>query len=146
MAIRVKSVADVAAKYAEVTPGPQKYYEANASVAGVNWQAGTQAASKSFQQAITSGDMEKKFLGGIKRAGAEKYNRKVKDVGVARYGPGVQAAQTDYANGVSPYLDEISKLTLPARAPRGDVSNLQRSAVVAKALNAKRLALKAAGV
>jgi hypothetical protein len=145
MAIRVKSAADVVGKWVDVTPGRSAYYEKFAVPAGSDWEAGAVAASGTYKAGISVADIEARFKGGVKKAGAEKYSRKVREVGVARFGPGVAAARADYEKGVSPFLDEIAKLTLPPRAPRGDPRNLERVAVIAKALAAKRLALRAAG-
>jgi hypothetical protein len=146
MAIRVKSAADVVAKWVDVTPGRTAYYEKFAVPAGGDWEAGATAAAGTYKAGISVADIEGRYRGGVKRVGAEKYSRKVRDVGVARFGPGVTAARADYDKGVTPFLDEIAKLTLPPRAPRGDPRNLERVAVIAKALAAKRLAQRAAGV
>ena len=145
MAIKVKSATDTAAKWADVTPGRSAYYEKYAVPAGDEWASNTQAAAGTFKAAISAADIEKRFAGGVRRVGGAKYSRKVKDVGVARFGPGVTAARPDYELGVSPFLDEIAKVVLPARAPRGDPRNLERVGVIAKALAAKRLTLRAAG-
>ncbi len=85
------------------------------------------------------------FAGGLRRAGAAKYDRKVKDVGVARFSSGVQAAQADMAAGMEPMLATIAAVTPPARAPRGDTANQARSVVYQVALNKRRLALRSAG-
>jgi len=143
--MKVKALSDVAAKWAEVTPGRSAYYEAGASVAGSDWEKGATDAKASYKAAVTAPNIDAMFAGGIKRAGASKYERKVKEVGVARFGPGVAAAQPDYSAGVAPMLDELAKITLPARAPRGSAANLNRVAVIATALNKKRLSLRAAG-
>ena len=145
MPINVKPVADVAAKWTDVTPGRSAYYEKGAVGAGAAWQKNADAASGAFRAAVSAGNIEAMFKGGIKKAGADKFNRKVKDVGVGRFAAGVQAAGSDYANGVAPYLQTISQLDLPARQPRGSVANLQRVSVIATALNKQRLALRAAG-
>jgi hypothetical protein len=145
MAIRVKPTTDVATKWADVTPGRGAYYEKYAVPAGDVWAANAQAASGTYKQAISAADIEKRFSGGVRKVGSAKYSRKVKDVGVARFGPGVTAAKADYEAGVGPMLDEVAKIVLPARAPRGDPRNLERVATIAKALAAKRLAQKAAG-
>lgn len=143
--IKVKDPSAIADKWAEVTPARQKYYTANASVAGADWVAAASAAQKTYQQAVTDPDIDKRFAGGVKRAGADKYNRKV-TANADRFSQGVRDSKVDFQNGVTPFLDEISKITLPARAPRGDPANRKRSEVVGDALHAKRLALKAAGV
>jgi hypothetical protein len=145
MAIKVKSVAEVAKKWAEVTPGRSAYYEAGASVAGAEWESGAVAAAASFKAAISAGNIQAMYAGGVKKAGAAKYNRKVKDVGVGRFGQGVTAAVPDYSTGVEPMLATIAAITLPARQPRGSAANLQRVSVIATELNKKRLALRAAG-
>jgi hypothetical protein len=84
------------------------------------------------------------YTGGIKNAGAAKFDRKVKDVGVARFGQGVQAAIPDYNAGVAPMLATIASLTLSPRQPRGSTANYTRVSEIGVALNKKRSALRAA--
>jgi len=143
--IKVKSLADVTAKWGDVTPGRTAYYEKAASVAGADWEAGAAAASGAYKAAVTAANIEAMFKGGVKKAGAAKYNRKVATVGVARFGPGVTAAVEDFEKGVGPMLDEISKITLSARAPRGSEANYARVREIGTVLHKKRLALRAAG-
>jgi hypothetical protein len=143
--MKTKSLADVAKKWGEVTPGRSGYYEAGASAAGADWERGATAAAANYKSAVSAGNIGSMYAGGIKRAGGAKYERKVTTVGAARYGQGVQAAVEDYSSGVAPMLDELSKLTLPARAPRGSAANIARVTAVATVLNKKRLSLRAAG-
>jgi hypothetical protein len=145
VAIKVKSAAEVAKKWGEVTPGRQAYYLSGASGAGSDWETNTVNAKANFQAAVTAGNIGNLFAGGVKKAGAAKYTRKVVEVGANRFGQGISAAIQDMQSGVEPFLATISGLTLPARAPRGSASNLQRVAAIATALNQKRLALRAAG-
>jgi len=144
-AIKVKSADEVARKWAEVTPGRSQYYEAGASVAGDDWEKNTAAAAGAYRAAVTAPNIEGMFRGGVKKAGAAKFNRKVAEVGVSRFGPGVQAAQSDMQSGIAPMLDTISSLTLSPRAPRGSDANYRRVSEVGTALHKKRLALRAAG-
>jgi len=145
MGIKVKSVTEVLAKWLDVTPGRASYYEAGAAGAGADWEKGAADAAGAYKAGISAANIEQLFKGGIKRAGAGKYERKVKDVGVARFSQGVSAAGPDFAAGVTPFLDEISKLTLPARQPRGSEANYARVRDIGVALHKKRLALRAAG-
>jgi hypothetical protein len=145
MAIPVPTAAEAAKKWAEVTPGRQGYYEAGAKGAGSTWEANAIAASKAFKAGISAGNIEQMFAGGIKRAGAAKYQRKITDVGASRFSSGVAASVQDMQAGVEPFLATIASITLPQRAPRGSTQNLQRVALVADALNKKRLALRTAG-
>lgn len=144
--IKVKDLTTVVDKWTTVTPGRAAYYEAEASVAGEEWEKKATAAAPAFKAAVTAGNIDRMFTGGIKRAGAAKYNRKVKDVGAARFSSGIAAAGTDYSAGIAPYLDLMRGLTLPARAPRGSEANLARVRMIMVENNKKRAALRAAGV
>jgi hypothetical protein len=145
MPTKVKPLAEVAKKWAEVTPGRSGYYETGALAAGGDWEKGATEAAANFKAAVTAGNIDKLFAGGVKKAGATKYTRKVKDVGVARFSSGITAGLTDYSDGVGPMLDTIASITLPARQPRGSVANAQRVTAIMDALHKKRLALRAAG-
>jgi len=145
VAIKVKSAEEIARKWAEVTPGRSAYYEAGAVGAGSDWEAKTAAAAAAFKAAVAAGNIEQLFRGGVKKAGAEKYNRKVKEVGVGRFGQGVSAAVEDMQRGMAPMVETLSAITLSARQPRGSDANYNRVREVGTALHKKRLALRAAG-
>jgi hypothetical protein len=145
VAIKVKSAADAAKKWGDVTPGRAAYYESGVAGAGQEWQANTQNAAASFKAAVSAANIGQMFAGGVKKAGAEKYQRKASGVGKDRFGAGVTAAVGDYQTGVDPMLQTIGALTLTPRQPRGSEANLTRVREVATALTKKRLALRAAG-
>jgi len=145
VALKVKSVTEVRDKWLEVTPQRARFYEKEAPAAASDWETNTIAAASQYRAAVTAGNIEQLFKGGVKKAGAAKYQRKVRDVGVTRFGQGVQAAGPDYEAGVSPYLDELAKITLPPRQPRGSEANLQRVREIMTRLHQKRLALRTAG-
>lgn len=114
-------------------------------MAGGDWESGATAATKTYKAAVSAGDIDKRFSGGIKKAGAAKYNRKVKDVGVGRFGPGVSAAKSDMESNVAPYLTELGAIEVPERGPRGDAGNLERVRKIMDSLHKKRIAALAAG-
>lgn len=145
MAVKIATAADIAKKWVDVTPGRSSYYEAGALAAGTDWVNGATAAASAYKSAVTAGNIGQMFAGGVKKAGADKYTRKVKDVGVGRFSSGVQAASTDMQSGMEPMVQTIASLTLTGRGPRGSTGNLIRVSEVATALNKKRLALRAAG-
>ena len=142
--ISVKSAADIAKKWAEVTPGRASYYESEATTAGAEWEANTVAAGGNYTAGIAVAGIGKRFIGGVKRAGAEKFGRKVKEVGVARYAPGVAAAQADMSKGVADYVAVLEGLEIPDRGPRGSPGNYAIVEKVGSALHKKRLAVLAA--
>ena len=139
MAIKVKG-ADVVAKK----------WNARAAVAGPDYQAGianpkqdqaTAAAAAApawaagVQQAVANG----RFAKGVQR-NPGKWAARASTVGAARFPQGVAAATSTYQTAIAPYLQTISNLTLPPRAPKGDPSNLHRVAAVDQALHAEKLA------
>jgi hypothetical protein len=145
MAIKVKSSGESAAKWATNAGAAATEYATQASGAGADWEANTKAAAPNFRAAVSAGGIEKRFSGGVSRAGAAKYTRGINTKGSGRYAGGVQAGQQDYSAGVEPYLQTIASLTLPARQPRGSEANNARVSTITKALSQRRLAIKGAG-
>jgi len=142
--ISVKSASAIATKWADVTPGKAGYYEAEAPAAGAEWEANTAAAGGVYKSAVSAAGIQERFVGGVRRAGAAKFSRKVKDVGVARYGPGVAAAKADMEKGVADYVGVLDGLEIPDRGPRGSPGNYAIVQKVGDALHKKRLAVLAA--
>lgn len=145
MATNVPSADKVAEKWARVAAGRSSDYQAGVTGAGSKWEQNTAAAVANFQAAVTSGNIGKMFAGGVKRAGAAKFERKATGVGKDRFSSGVNAAVQDMKDGIQPMLETIASVTPPPRGPRGSDSNIERVRAYAKALNMKRLALRSAG-
>ncbi len=141
MALRVKPLDQSAEKWSRNASQAAAEYASNAEAAGNSWVTATAAASQTFGQAVSAAGVPERFRRGVQRAGAEKYSRKIRDVGASRYGPGVQAAQGDWQSGFEPFAATLASLTLPQRRPRGDPGNLARVQAVMTALNTRRLAL-----
>jgi len=142
--ISVKSASDIATKWAEVTPARASYYEAEAPAAAAEWEANTVQAGGTYKAGISVAGIEKRFIGGVKRAGAGKFARKVRDVGVARYSPGVTAAKADFESGFADFQAVLDGLEIPDRGPRGSPGNYAIVEKVGSALHKKRLAVLAA--
>jgi len=140
-AIKVKSASESAEKWSGNAGRAAEAYRTGAEAAASDWVAKTAAAADTYHQAVSAPAVKTRFQRGVQKAGAEKYARKIRDVGGDRFAPGVAAAQSDYQSGVDPYLQTIAGLTLSARKPRGDTANYRRVEEVGKALNAKRLAM-----
>jgi hypothetical protein len=138
--ITVPPASDVAKKWGDVTPGRAGYYESKTPAASGKWETNTSEASGNYKASIQSPSIQQLFAGGVKKAGGAKFARKVKDVGVARFGPGVTAAVSDMQTGVAPFLDELSKVEIPARGPRGSAGNYAIVQKVGDPLHKRRLA------
>jgi len=143
--VKVRDLETIAKKWVEETPKRAPYYEAGVKSPKEDWATEATSAAPVYKAAVTAPNIDKLYAGGIKKAGTSKWQKKAIELGVVRFGPGVSAAKDDYASGFAPYRDTIEATDLPERGPRGADKNWERSKVLGKALNLKRLALKAAG-
>jgi len=141
--LAVKPLEDIAKKWVEVTPQRAPYYEAGVKAPLKDWATEAANAAPAYKSAVTQPNIDKLYAGGIKKVGTAKWQRKSIEVGVGRYGPGVTAALPDYRDGFAPYREELTKVEVPARGPRGADVNFEKVKAIGKALLAKRLALRA---
>ncbi|MBA7549184.1 hypothetical protein ES705_41660 [subsurface metagenome] len=140
-AIKIKTVEASTDKWKTRAGGAAAEYAEGAEASADLWARNAAAGADNWHLAVTAANIKTRFSRGIARAGPAKYARKIRDVAMDRFRPGIEAADIDYKAGVEPYFSTIAALTLPARKPRGDPANYNRSEAVGKALNAKRLAL-----
>lgn len=139
MAIKIKSAAAIAKKWADVTPARSRQWEEEIKATSTDDYAAPAIASApvydaGVQEAISRGAYAK----GVE-AKKDKWKRKALAVGTARFGPGVRAAEADQATGFAPYRETIAALTLAPRGPRGAPGNYERVREVGEALHAKRV-------
>ena len=140
MAVKVKPVSVAADKWDDNAARAADAFAAEAEAAASLWEANAAAARDNYHAAITAPNISARFAGGIKRAGATKFARKIRDVAKDRFAPGIHAAKVDYSERVTPFFETIARLSLSPRKPRGDPANYKRVEEIGKALNAKRLA------
>jgi len=140
VAIKMKPLDQSKAKWRNNSSNAQEAYASGAEAAGPEWQAKTIAAESTYQQAITSPGVPKRFAAGVRKAGAEKYTRRIRLLGASRYATGVAEGEDEWERGFAPYAAVIQGITLSARRPRGDPQTLRRVEEVSRKLNATRLA------
>jgi hypothetical protein len=142
--ILLRPLDEIGKKWVEVTPGRAPYYEAGVKSPLEDWASEAIAAAPTYKAAVTVPHIDRLYAGGVKMAGTAKWQRKAIEVGVGRFGPGVTAALDDFKSGFAPYHEELTRIEIPERGPRGADINFERVKVIGKALAKKRLALKAA--
>jgi len=135
----IKSAAEIAAKWATVTPARASDYEAGVRNPKKDWANNAKAAEGAYEEGVQSAISDKRFGRGVSNAGTQKWQEKAISVGVGRWPTGVRAAQADYQEGFAPYADVIARTTLPARYGRGDPRNYQRSEIMGTALHDARI-------
>lgn len=140
-ALKVKPIEQSASKWNENASRAGEEFATNAAAAAEEWARNTSASVDTYGSAISAPGIKERFRRGVARAGAQKFARKISEVGRDRYGPGISAARDDYKTGAEPYFSTLQSITLDPRKPRGDPANYRRVEQIGKSLNAKRLAL-----
>jgi hypothetical protein len=137
--MQVKSGTAIAEKWARVTPQRTADYEAGVRQPTKDWATQTANAEDSYSQGVQKAVQDKRFGKGVKAAGTSKWQEKAISKGTQRWGPGVSIAENDYESGFEPYRQEMEKVNLPPRFPKGDPRNIQRVAAIATALHKKKV-------
>jgi len=140
MALKVKAAGDAAQRFVDNGAAAGKQYEQGVTGAGQDWQAGASAAKQTYADGVQDAISRDAYSKGIQAAGASKYERKAREVGVARFPQGVRAAKSDYQQNVEPYLETLRGLSLSPRRPAGDPQNFNRVQEVGLALRRRKIA------
>ncbi len=134
----IRSIEQIAKKFATVTPGRTEDYRFGVENPRKDWGTSTAAAESAYEMGVTQAIAKKRFGKGVKAAGTEKWQRGAIEKGTARWGPGVTLAQDLYARNFAPYRDAIERVTLPPRYARRDPRNLDRVKAIVNALIAAK--------
>lgn len=141
MAVAIRSTSEIAAKFADVTPGRMDEYAKGVADPKRDWETETKAAEDNYNKGVQAAISAKRFGRGVAKAGTARWKERAITVGPGRFAEGVRDAGPRYAEGFGPYRDVIAGLTLPPRGPTGDPRNIDRVRAVAEALHKKRLSL-----
>ena len=109
-----------------------------------DWAKATEDAASAWEQGIQAALREKRFVGGVRKAGTDKWQKKAVEVGADRFASGVRAAVDEYERAMGEVLRVIEGVSLPERKARGDPANIQRVAAIADALHKYAIAKKKA--
>ena len=137
--VKIKSVEDIASKWADVTPGRAPYYEAEVKVAGPEWKAGATAGQKAYESAMRDPKVLARRKAKITDEAAGKYQDKAGTVGPGRFREGIPAGQPYFASGFGPYHSVIAAWVKPVRGPRGDPKNYDIVKSIGDALHKRRV-------
>ena len=135
----VKSLDKISAKWAEVSQRSQGAYEDGVRNPRKDWAKNTAAAANAYASGVQAAVSSGRFAKGVTRAGTAKWQANAIEKGPGRWAEGIRLSQSAYERGFAPYRTVLENLTLPARGPVGDPSNINRVKVIAEALHKKRL-------
>jgi len=130
----IRSAADIARKWATVTPQRTADYEAGVQQPRKDWARQTAAASDAWKSGVQAAIASNAFSKGVTRVGTAAWQEGAVQKGVPRWGPGVQVAESKYERGFAPFRDAIERVALPPRFARRDPRNLDRVKAVVDAL------------
>ena len=137
----IKDLSRISQKWTRVTSGATQEYTEGIQNPRSDWAANTMKASDAWKQGVQQAASQNRFAKGVRKAGNQTWQQAAIEKGPARFSQGVQLAGDKYEAGFAPYRETISGLQLPPRGPKGDPANIQRVAVVAKALHDKKQSL-----
>jgi len=141
----IKSTAEIAEKWSRVTPGRTRDYTDGIETPRRDWADATTAATENWEAGVQEAIAQDRFRFGVRNAGTRKWREKTLLKGPNRWAEGVRISAPDFREGFDPYRDEIERINLPPRYPRGDPRNLERVRIIAERLHALRLDLMRRG-
>jgi hypothetical protein len=136
---KIRPLGEISKKYATVTPGRTGEYESGVQNPRVDWKTATLNAVAAHTAGVQQAIQQQRFQRGVTGSSTQDWQDGSVNKGAQRYGPGVALAQPDYEAGFGPYHQVIANTTLPPRGARGAPNNIQRVAVLAAALNKKKI-------
>lgn len=137
----IKNIDKIASKWSGVTPSRQNEYVDGVQNPRTDWATATGAANARYKAGVTAAIGKDSFAKGVAAAGTSKWKANATSKGPGRWAEGVANGAEAYKKGFQPYAETIASTTLPARAEKGNPANIQRVAVLAKALNDKKNSL-----
>lgn len=140
MAIKVKDAGSAAAKFTQRAAAAAGDYQTGVQGAGEDWARNAAASVDNYNAAVQEAITRGAFARGVSKAGGAKFAQRASTVGARRFPEGVREAAPAFQEGVAPYLQVISGLTLPPRRPKGDPANMQRVQAVTEALRRRKVA------
>lgn len=135
---KIASAAEVAAKWARVTPQRATEYAEGVRNPSTDWATATKAGAESWKQGIQAAAQSGRYEKAIAAAGTEKWQRKTIEKGPTRFAEGVATSAPDFQAGFEPYRATIEATQLPPRFAKGDPRNIERVKVLAVALRKRK--------
>jgi len=142
MAIPVKDAATLAKKFAARAAAAGPEYLSGVTGAGARWQTNATAGAQAWQDGVSEAAGRGAFQKGVAASGGAHFEERATTIGARRFPEGVRAAESTWAEGAQPFLQEIAAATLSPRGAKGDPRNYDRSRELGEKLRAKKLAMQ----
>ena len=137
--VKIKSLTDIADKWANETPKRAPYYEKEVAKAGDDFLTGAKAGQTAYVEAMSDPDTLKRREDNLDEAAKNRYVKNATKLGPARFRAGIPVAKEDFSREFGSYHAVISDWVKPERGPRGDPKNYDISREIGEALHKKRV-------
>lgn len=135
----IKSMSEIAKKWATVTPTRAAYYESGVRTTAKDWAGSAVAATSAYDAGVTEAIGRGAYADGVSKRGTSGW-REATLAKKERWGAGVRLGEPNYVAGFAPFRGVIESVTLPPKGPRGDPGNYARCEAIGTALTAARKA------
>lgn len=129
-------------KFKRRAAAAQGDYAAGVKKPRIPWHQAVAAAEDAYTQGVQQSIADRRYAKAATPENGAKQIAKASTLGAQRYAPGIQASGDAYDKGFRPYVDVIRNTQLPARGPKGDPQNYERSRAMGTALNDAKKARK----
>jgi len=136
----IRPIDTITEKFITVTPGRATQYKQGVENPLRDREQNAIAEEETYKRGVTEAANKGMYGKGVKKAGTRKWQKGASQKGPTRFSEGVMLSKDAYKAGFAPYAEEIAKIELPPRGPKGDPNNIQRVAVIARALRERKLA------
>jgi len=133
--VKVKPVDIVVRKWQTRATAAVEDYRYGVQNPKQDWAKACEAAFEAWRSGVQQAAAERRYVGGVRKAGTEKWLKKALEVGAARYAPGISAAVEEYSAAISEVLRVLEGISLPPRGPRGDPRNYERVKIIGDTLH-----------
>jgi hypothetical protein len=131
----IKSAARSAEKWKRQSAAARPEYEQGVRDTKKDWKDNTLRGAQNYEQAVTKAIADKRFQGGVDKAGTATWREATLSKGPNRWTEGIAGSTDKYERGFAPYRATIEGLTLPPRGPKGSPQNIDRVRAVTEALH-----------
>ena len=122
----IRPIDQIANRWATITPQRQDAFGEGVRQPRRDWAQSTSGQADAWQNGVQRAIQQGSFASGVNRAGTGTWQNRTLEVGVNRWGPGVQVAENRFNQGFAPFREAIARLSLPQRFSRRDSRNLER--------------------
>lgn len=136
MAIRIKPVATLAAKYKTNASAAGQSYKDGIANPRVDQKAAALAANENWKASTQDAIGRDAFATGVSSTDPGKWAANATAVGAPRYPGGIANGADAWAKGMTPILAAVANVDAPPRGVKGSETNFQRQRAYAMAAQA----------